>query len=85
LLEYLSAEQLLGWQIYAAKVGLARRDDIHWGMLMALLFNIHRGKNVSPKDPSDFMPYTDKLDEEISEEELGGKIFGSIRMLKGGS
>jgi hypothetical protein len=57
LLPYLSARQLLEWQTYAGQYGMVRRDDVHWGMLLAMFYNAHRGRGEA-KEPADFMVYT---------------------------
>jgi hypothetical protein len=86
LLPWLSARQLLDWQQFAAEHGLGvRRDDIHFGMLISLLYNVHRGKNDPAKSPKDFMPYLrhDPLEEDISQEEFVGNLSHLLAGIRG--
>lgn len=80
LLPYLSAGQLLDWQRYAAQFGASiSRDDIHWGMLLSMMFNANRGNGVSPKPATDFMPYRQVDDEEETQEDFALKIRGLLQ------
>ncbi len=56
----------MGWLDYSNSIGQlgSARDDVHWGMLCALLYECHRAKGAH-KQPTDFMPYHQ---EEIQEQ-----------------
>ena len=75
MLPYLSSSQLLDWQRYAAQFGLGiNRDDIHWGLLLSLLFNVHKQEGEPAAPPSQFMPYYDPYADDLSIEEMRARI-----------
>jgi len=67
---------LLDWQTYAEQFGLGiDRDDIHWGMLMSMLFNIHRDKDAPAKKATSFMPYYQEPDmPDVSQEDFNAQM-----------
>lgn len=73
LYPYLSGRQLLEWQDFAAQYGFGiDRDDIHWGMLLSMFFNVNR-EDGPPKDATEFMPYRQaELSEKTDEQFLLG-------------
>lgn len=77
LLEDLPLEVLEGWEQYEKQVGL--RDDLHWGMLLALLANLHRGKNQPAKEVTEFMPY---LEKEITAEEISAIVKSGLSKIR---
>lgn len=67
----LTAEQLLDWQDFYRKTGFGYdRDDIHWGMAMAMFANAHKKDDCPTNDPRDFMPYFDKFETELTNEDM---------------
>lgn len=79
LYPYLSAGQLLDWQHFAEENGLGiDRDDIHWGMLMSMFFNVNRAEGTSAKPATDFMPYH-KVDEAAEDAAFIERIRGMVR------
>jgi hypothetical protein len=82
LLPYLSASQLLGWQAYTRQYGLPpRRNDIHHGMSMALLYNANKSEKTRSEPPCAFMPYwiePDYPDTEETAEEFAARLFSLI-------
>jgi hypothetical protein len=84
LYPYLSGKQLLDWQDFAAQFGFGvDRDDIHWGMLLSMFFNVNRDGGP-PKDATEFMPYRQEPEEdEMSDEHFLLSIQDSIAAIKG--
>lgn len=84
LYPYLTWKQLLDWQKYSNQFGLpTRRNDLHWGMLQALTYNINRGDKEQPMPPSEFMPFftaDDPYEVDMTEDDLLSKI----RLIKEG-
>lgn len=60
------------------------RDDLRAGIIAALLFNAHRGKNTEAAKPTDFLMFNGEQAEQSTEEmmlaaqkltaQMGGKI-----------
>lgn len=85
LYPYLSGKQLLDWQAFAAQRGLGvERDDIHWGMLLSMFFNVNRDGG-SPKPAEDFMPYRHRSEEDdgLTDEQFLQNIQHTIAAIKG--
>jgi hypothetical protein len=80
LLPFLSARQLLDWQHFAEQCGLGvNRDDIHWGMLCSMFYNVNRGSGTPTKTAEDFMPYLLRDDfEDESENDFRDRIRGLL-------
>jgi hypothetical protein len=71
---------LLDWQRYYEQYGFGvDRDDIHWGMLLSMLYNIHKSKDAPAKKATDFMPYYDSPD--ISDDQFAEQMNGLFASL----
>ena len=79
LMPKLTAKQLNDWQQYEKQCGY--RDDILWGMLMALIANVNRSKDADVLQAEDFMPYYDKPIPEP--EETADKVKNMFARMKG--
>jgi hypothetical protein len=74
LASVVSVSTLQRWQKYQEQVGF--RDDIHWGLLLSLLFNINRDQDSPAMKPQEWMPY---LVEELPDrDELQQRIKETI-------
>lgn len=81
LYPWLSGGQFIGWQNFAAQFGLGiDRDDIHWGMLLSMFFNVNR-EGGPPKTAEEFMPYRPR--EEESDEDFLARLRQTVATIKG--
>jgi hypothetical protein len=54
----LTASEYLDWCRFAGEHGLGTgRDDIFWGMWLAMYANAHRPEHRAPYEVYDFLPY----------------------------
>jgi hypothetical protein len=78
----LSARQLRDWRQYASQHGLGpRRDDIHHGLLCALIHNAWRGPDAPAAKPVDYMPYHEERP--LTQEEFIAQCRTAIAAAKG--
>ena len=74
LLPYLTARQLDDWLLWMRKYyPFPDRDDPLWGMSMAIAHNAWCDP-CDAKRPTDFMPYADPYEHELTAEELRAKL-----------
>ncbi len=77
----LTYQQLIERTEYERSIG--RREDLLWGMFMALHANIHRGNESEPlKAPIEYMPYVEEPEE--TEEEIQERIGRVLHRFAGG-
>ena len=61
LLDQLSATDLAEWmEFYKLEPWGDERADYRAGVVASVVANIHRGKDVKPFKPLDFMPFVEK-------------------------
>ena len=79
----LTARQLLDWQRFDAQHGLGiDREDVQWGMLLSMFFNVNRSGG-EPKAAEEFMPYRPR--EEESDEDFLLSIRQTMAAIRGKS
>jgi len=76
LFPLLTAKQWLDWQQFDAEHGLGiDREDIQWGMLMSMFYNVNRSGGAF-KTAEDFMPY--RTPEEQSDEDFLASLHHTL-------
>ena len=68
----------MDWQFFAQQVGFGiDRNDRYWAMLLAMFYNVNRGKDEPIKRPQDFLLYAEEYPD-IDEEDFRNQILSLI-------